>query len=85
MCGDAISAADLLYVSDIFALEIDPDYHQIIEQYPHIVAWVETLRALPSYEQCNRAWNHVVPQILALDSGTKGTPEWIATECEKAL
>ena len=85
LCGDAISAADLLYVSDIYALKIDSSYYQIIEQYPNIVAWIGRLKALPSYEQCNRAWDHVVPQILALDGGTKGTPEWIKAECEKVL
>ncbi|EDL55444.1 putative glutathione S-transferase [Vibrio mediterranei AK1] len=85
LCGDEISSADLLYVSDIFALEIDPNYQQMIEQYPNIVAWIEKLKSLPNYEKCNRAWNHVVPQILALDGGTKGTPEWVKTECEKVL
>lgn len=85
LCGGQISAADLLYASDVFALEIDPNYHQIIGQYPNISEWLERMKARPCYLQSNAAWNRVVPQILALEGGTKGTPEWVALECEKLL
>lgn len=85
LCGEYISAADLLYASDIFALEFDPAFSQIIAKFANIHRWLESLKVRPSYPECHKAWNHIVPQILALNGASKGSPEWIAFECKKVV
>ncbi|MGI3475961.1 glutathione S-transferase family protein [Providencia stuartii] len=85
LAGSDISAADLLYACDIFALRIDPNFKQMIEKYPNIRGWLTKLESSPSYELSHKAWDHIVPQILALNGGSKGSPEWIADTCEKVI
>lgn len=85
LCGDVISAADILYICEVVALEIDESYDAILEKYPNVKSWLARLQKRHCYTESHKAWEQVVPQILALKSGTKGTPEWVAAECEKIL
>ncbi|HFK8543634.1 TPA: glutathione S-transferase family protein [Proteus mirabilis] len=85
LSGDKISAADILYACDIFALMIDPNYKKLLSRYNNIANWLENLKATKGYNESHKAWNNIVPQILALDGGTKGSPEWVAENCKKFL
>ena len=86
LCGEQVSAADILYASDIFALQIAPDYRGILARYSHISHWLKQLQNLPGYAESHKAWNYVAPAILkVVNQASKETPEWVADKCMEVL
>ncbi|PSW12212.1 glutathione S-transferase family protein [Photobacterium rosenbergii] len=85
LCGDQITAADILYASEIVSLKIDPDYASYIARYPHMARWLEILQSRPAYQDSHKAWDHVYPMILAAGGEQQGSPDWVAAACEQVL
>ncbi|KAB0285433.1 glutathione S-transferase family protein [Vibrio fortis] len=85
LCGDELTAVDILYASDVFALQISPDYESILSPYKHVVGWLSRLIAMSSYTESHKAWNHVSPLIVELNGQAKESPRWIADTCEKLI
>ena len=86
LCGEQITAADILYASDIFALEVDPDYHALLEPYKNVVSWLARLKGRPACNESLKAWSHVVPHILSASVAEFGVePSWVASKCEEVL
>lgn len=82
LSGRNISSADILYGAEIAALQIDPDYEEIIESYSSIRGWLANLQALPSYKESHKAWDHVTPLIISAIAEPKINPDWVAEACE---
>lgn len=85
LAGANISAPDILFASDLAALEIDPERTKIFSSFPNIKDWLKILHALPSYKKSHEVWRQVAPQIMSALNESKGSnPEWVAEACEQA-
>lgn len=85
LAGNSPSAADILYVADLVALKVDPNFQEILSHYPNIIAWLARLESRPAYVEAHKAWEHVVPMILELNGSNKESPAWVARACEEVL
>ncbi|MFK8048368.1 MAG: glutathione S-transferase family protein [Halioglobus sp.] len=84
LAGTKISAADILFASELAALEIDPEQHNILASFTHIEHWLLHLRASPNYQKSHSVWHHIAPQIMsAISEPHRSSPEWIAQVCEE--
>lgn len=87
--GRRIAAPDLLFASEIFALDCDPDRELYIANLPRVTAWLDRMRGTSNYEPSHRAWNAVVPLMLQrlrqANVPPDSNPAWVAEACERAL
>ncbi len=88
LAGDRITAPDLMFASEIFALDCDPDREDYLADLPRLSSWLDRLRALRSYGISHRPWNAVVPIVRQrlTDGVAPGCdPGWVADLCEQML
>ena len=85
LSGEAISVADILFASEVTALKIDSNYSEIMSSHSEINRWLEALEQLPAYLESHRAWNYVVPRILATTAEPGSDPGWVADACENII
>ena len=84
LAGATISASDILFASDLAALEIDPDRREILASFTNIENWLATLQAMTNYQKSHSVWNRVAPQIMKAVNEPMGSgPEWVAEACEQ--
>jgi glutathione S-transferase len=87
--GERPMAPDLLFGSEIFALDCDPGRELLFAGLPLLQQWLERLRALESYELTHKAWHVIAPMILSRltreDSAPNRNPRWVADTCERVL
>jgi glutathione S-transferase len=86
--GQRPSAPDLLFASELYALDCDPELGEVLEGLGGVRAWGERLRKLPGYAATHLGWNAVAPMLAA--RLRDGVPEgvgalWIADACEQAI
>lgn len=83
-----VMVPDVVFASEIFALDCDPSRDLYASNLPRLSAWLTRLRSLASYEQTHRAWNAVVPlvtQRLRSRVAPNCDPRWVADVCEQTL
>ena len=86
--GDRVMVPDLLFASDIFAFDCDPDRELYFADLPRVLSWLDRLRSLGDYETSHRAWNAVAPLVRQrLKNGVApgSDPGWVAGTCEQVL
>ena len=86
--GQRPRAPDLLFASELYALDCDPDLAAVLDGFAGVRRWADRLRERSGYTATHRAWNAVVPLIVARlrDGAPPGAgAAWIADACESAL
>jgi len=82
--GKQPSVADLFIASDLFALDIDLAFDELIAPFPGILSWLDRLRTRQPYKASHAAWNVVVPYIRELllnKDPAPRDPAWVADVC----
>lgn len=83
LSGGCISAPDLVFASEVFALEIDPQFSSILDPYKNAVGWLDRLKSLPGYQDSHKVWNHLAQRILRSIPQPPSNSAWVADYCEK--
>jgi len=86
--GERPRVPDLLFASELYALDCDPDLAAVLDGFAGVRAWGERLRASPGYAATHAGWNAVVPLIAARlrDGAPAGAgAAWVAETCERGL
>lgn len=86
--GTEIMVPDLIFASEIFALDCDPARDLYVSNLPRLASWLDRLRDLQSYRLSHSAWNAVAPAIrqrLTVGVASKSDPAWVADLCERTL
>jgi len=86
--GDRPRVSDLLFASELYALDCDPERAAVLDGFDGVRRWAERLRARPGYAPTHTGWNAVVPLIAARlrDGAPAGAgAAWVAEACESAL
>jgi glutathione S-transferase len=88
LAGDEVTAPDLLFAAELFALDMDPERDIYLEPHLRVLAWLERMRTVTGYEVSHAPWNHVVPMVK--DRWRRAPaegwdPAWVAEECQKVL
>lgn len=85
LSGDAVSAADLLYASEIIALAISPAKVSLLPEHSPLAHWMQRLESVKGYAQSHGPWQHIVPKLLTMSCAEDSGPGWVADECEQAI
>ena len=86
--GDRPRVPDLLFASELYALDCDPELPALLDGLGGVRGWAERLRARSGYAPTHAGWNAVAPLIAARlrDGVSAGAgAAWIADVCESAL
>jgi glutathione S-transferase len=86
--GERIVAPDVVFASEVFALDCDPNRDLYVSNLPRLSTWLNRLRGLAGYQESHRAWNVVVPLIsrrLREGVAQNSTPAWVADACKQVL
>jgi glutathione S-transferase len=83
LSGPEVSAPDILFSSEVFALKIDPKYSEILEPYSNINDWLSNMQSLSNYSESHKVWDHVVPLISKALERPKGILESVTEACEE--
>jgi glutathione S-transferase len=87
--GERPMVPDLLFGSEIFALDCDPDRERLLAGLPLLQQWLERLRARESYLLTHTAWNAIAPMVVSRltqeNSAPSSNPRWVADTCERVL
>jgi len=82
LSGPEISAADLLFATELCALNIDPSRNEKLAPYANVRNWQAKLQELPGYGETHKAWDHVVPMIRNALIKPKGVLKEVTRACE---
>jgi glutathione S-transferase len=85
LAGPKVSVPDILFSSDVFALKIDSNYSEILEQYSNINDWLTRMQKLSGYCDSHKVWDHVVPIISRALERPEGILESVTEACEEVL
>jgi glutathione S-transferase len=83
-----LTVPDLLFASEIFALDCDHERDVYLTGLTRVVNWLDRLRGLGSYASSHGPWNAVVPmmQKKLRDGVASGSdPSWVADAAEAAI
>jgi glutathione S-transferase len=83
LSGPEVSAPDILFSSEVFALKIDRKYSEILEPYSNINDWLSKLQKRSNYSESHKVWDHVVPLISKALERPQGILESVTKACEK--
>jgi glutathione S-transferase len=83
LAGTTISAPDILFASEIAALQIDLRYTEILSSFSDVEKWLISLHERPAYQESHRVWNRVATQIAEAVNEPGSGPEWVAEACEQ--
>ncbi|WP_043112266.1 glutathione S-transferase family protein [Solimonas flava] len=86
VAGERPTMPDLLFASELFALDVDAARDDALGAHARIGAWLQTMRAQPQYAAAHRHWNAVVPGVRARLAGrmpVSGDPAWVAAVCAR--
>ncbi len=86
--GQRPHAPDLLFASELYALDCDPDLAEVLDGFAGVRCWSDRLQELSGYATVHQGWNAVLPMITArLKDGVpaRAGAAWIADACESAL
>jgi len=82
--GTIPSIADLFIASDVFVLDVDPARDDLLEPFPGVQHWLDSLRKRPACMVSLAAWSAVTPRIRELLTSRDQTPRdpaWVAKYC----
>jgi len=85
LAGGKISAADLLFASEITAIKLDPNFHEILNTHCHVKRWLHQLQDRAGYKESHKVWETIVPIVKARPATPDGNPEWVAQACEQVI
>jgi glutathione S-transferase len=87
LSGTRPTVPDLLFASEIFALDCDPERESHVAERTRLNPWLDRMRALPSYAVTHKQWNALVPHLRARlreEPAPGRDPSWVAAICERA-
>jgi glutathione S-transferase len=86
LAGEAPTVPDLLFASELFALDVDPERRTYLDCHRRLTAWLDRVRRLGHYQTSHCAWNAVIPLMRARltgDIASSSDPSWVAECCER--
>ena len=85
LAGNELSAADIVFASEMSALAIDPDQEGILSEYHNIRRWLSTLQQLKAYAESHKTWHHLASLINEPGFQPQSNPAWVAETCERFI
>jgi len=88
LAGRTVTVPDLLFASELFALDMDPERERYVDDRRPLGQWLKRMRAVSGYEVSHAPWNHVAPMVAERWRGAPGVgfdTAWVADACLAAV
>jgi glutathione S-transferase len=87
LAGPGVTVPDLLFASELYALDMDPERGLYLGDRRRLERWLEKMRTVEGYVPSHAAWNRVVPIVSERWRDAPGRafdPAWVADACLEA-
>ena len=86
LAGSEPTIPDLLFASELVALDADPDRDNYLQGHGNVCDWLGRMRELPGYATVHACWSAVAEHMLDMPGGEAAAPRdptWVAELCER--